>query len=297
MSAAQGASNSAGRAWEFTLNNPKETEVEYLRRLGKEGEVAYLVFGREEGEKGTPHLQGRVIMKRNYRLTQLKKIFPRFHLEKTKALADNIYLKKCLAEGREYEEFENRAQGKRNDITELLPLAKEGKFKDAADLNPTAFAKYEQFLRRYSGLANINVAPRNPAQPPTVYWLHGPAGAGKTRAVWTRECEISSSPSLWMSGSDLTYMDGYENQEAVCIDDFRPEMCKLTHLLRLTDRYPLRVSVKHSSREWNPSRIYITASAPPGDYFATYNDAGTKDQLLRRLTKIIKVQPGKEVEW
>lgn len=292
------------KTWEFTLNNPTTGEEEFLKELGSE--VSYLGYGAEEGENGTPHFQGRIIFRRSYRLAQLKKLLPRAHWEKTLASQDNLYIKKCIAEGREFVEVDNRNPGKRNDLEALIPLCREGKFADAANADPKTFAKFEQFLRRVNAIKNVSTAPRDPSKPPEVFWLWGPAGVGKTRAVWQRECELQKNsdefksfgvPSLWMSGSNLTYFEGYENQDAVLIDDFRPDMCTLTTLLRMTDRYPLRVNVKHSSREWNPQRIYVTAPCGPRDFFPKYSDLGAADQLLRRLTKCIEVKENAEVEF
>jgi len=51
---------SRSRNWIFTLNNYTDADVEQLRELGGGGRCLYLVFGRERGVGGTPHLQGYV---------------------------------------------------------------------------------------------------------------------------------------------------------------------------------------------------------------------------------------------
>lgn len=44
--------------WVFTMNNYTDAHVAHLRELGASDRIHTLVFGREVGESGTPHLQG-----------------------------------------------------------------------------------------------------------------------------------------------------------------------------------------------------------------------------------------------
>lgn len=79
--------------WVFTLNNPTADEQLDLATHGEEiatapddAQFRYLVFGREVGEGGTPHLQGFFILKSRLRLAQIKRLpgFGRCHLEKSR---------------------------------------------------------------------------------------------------------------------------------------------------------------------------------------------------------------------
>lgn len=54
--------------WCFTINNWDEMDVAVLRNIMDGGLVNYLVFGREVGENGTPHLQGYVEFKSRWDL-------------------------------------------------------------------------------------------------------------------------------------------------------------------------------------------------------------------------------------
>lgn len=69
--------------WCFTLNNPTDDETRALTAAAILPAVTYLVFGRETGESGTPHLQGFVIFKRSKRIASVKRFFgsTRYHLE------------------------------------------------------------------------------------------------------------------------------------------------------------------------------------------------------------------------
>ena len=59
--------------WCFTLNNYSAEEQEALRNAP----CAYMTFGRERGDEGTPHLQGYVQFKTEKSLKQLKALMPR----------------------------------------------------------------------------------------------------------------------------------------------------------------------------------------------------------------------------
>ena len=62
------------RAWCFTINNPTSPTLPEI-------DCRYLVYGRETGESGTPHLQGLIVFKNAKKFSQLKKQLPTAHLE------------------------------------------------------------------------------------------------------------------------------------------------------------------------------------------------------------------------
>lgn len=62
------------------------------------------------------------------------------------------------------------------------------------------------------------------------FWLHGPAGCGKTRAA------IKKHPEAYMKLSNK-WWDGYQGQDAVILDDLDPERakCLAQHLKHWAD--------------------------------------------------------------
>lgn len=80
--------------WVFTLNNPTAEEQIDLavhgEDIGNEDcEFSYLVYGRETGANGTPHLQGYLCLERKLRLHNVRSIrgFERAHLEVARGTA------------------------------------------------------------------------------------------------------------------------------------------------------------------------------------------------------------------
>jgi len=69
-----------GVNWCFTINNYTDADVERLTNLADE--CKYLIFGKETGSNGTPHLQGFVTFKNRYYFTRIKeKIGINAHVE------------------------------------------------------------------------------------------------------------------------------------------------------------------------------------------------------------------------
>lgn len=81
---------SLAKRWCFTLNNPTDEEAfnlsvqgESIGSDGTESVASYLIFGRETGDSGTPHLQGYLVLRSKKRLSFLKEVpgLARAHFE------------------------------------------------------------------------------------------------------------------------------------------------------------------------------------------------------------------------
>ena len=82
------------RGWCFTLNNYSVEEEETIRNAP----CAYMLFERERGDEGTPHLQGYVHFKNEKSLKQLKALMPRAHVEARKGTIQQA-IEYCQKEG------------------------------------------------------------------------------------------------------------------------------------------------------------------------------------------------------
>lgn len=67
--------------WVFTINNPEEDADSLLERLMNNDMVRYVIFQKEKGENGTEHYQGYLELRRNQRMSFIKRMMPRAHLE------------------------------------------------------------------------------------------------------------------------------------------------------------------------------------------------------------------------
>lgn len=294
----------------FTLNNYTDQDILDLKGNNK---ITYLIFGYEVGENGTPHLQGYLEVKRRAELNWYKRhIHKTAHFEPRRGkLAEAIaYCKKGEQSKKEWEEHKeqgenygknvnfyeqgepkpDRKQGKRSD----LELVKKIVMKDKASMidvieQCTSYQALRgaQIMMTYRGYTKDDI-------PKDIYWFYGPTGSGKTRSAV--EAGIKNG-SYWLTSDTLQWFDGYYNQEVVIIDDYRTKMCSYNFLLRLLDRYPLRVPIKGGFVEWLPKVIYITSNKHPEEMYTweekTRDDI---DQLLRRITKLVNFDIAQEVE-
>lgn len=139
------------RRWCFTINNYSDADQIVLRLVVQSGDAKFLIFGRERGESGTPHLQGFVIFDRPRRLRAAKGLIsPRAHLEPARGTSDQAATY-CRKEN-DFEEFGSipNEQGKRNDFADfkqwVLDCPTKPTARDIASEFPTLFIRYGRIL-------------------------------------------------------------------------------------------------------------------------------------------------------
>lgn len=90
------------RRWVFTLNNYTEEEID---RVTQKHYQFNIIFGKEIGKNGTPHLQGYIEAKNAIALSTLQSILPRAHWEKARGnRQSNIAY--CSKDGNFFSTFE-----------------------------------------------------------------------------------------------------------------------------------------------------------------------------------------------
>ncbi len=242
-----------------------------------ESAIRYIIWGREAcPDTDRAHLQGYVEFTRGVSLSSAKRLLgdPAVHLEARKGTAAQA-VTYCKKDGDYIEWGEPSKQGRRSDIELVRELVGRGEgmravLAEASNYQTLSIAKV--------ALTYLEVG-RSSA--PKVAWFYGATGTGKTRCVVE---EAGDPTDVWWANGGLRWFDGYDAHRVAVLDDFRPEWCKLSFLLRLLDRYTMRVEVKGGMRSWLPDEIYITCPKHPGE---CYLDAGEDiDQLLRRVTVI-----------
>lgn len=139
--------------WCFTLNNYTPEDLDRLSTL-PDG-VIYLIYGKEVGSSGTPHLQGTVCFQSRKRLPQVKQVIGAAHCTTTRFLSQSIeYCKKEgdfveLGEAPAVEQGNGR--GKRSDLDEFKETVKGGvtDLSTLRDLHSSVCAMYPRFVKEY----------------------------------------------------------------------------------------------------------------------------------------------------
>lgn len=259
------------RDWCFTYNNYTEEG----ERQVKEYRCEYLVYGREIGDSGTPHLQGYIEFKSPKRLATLKKQLPKeIHWELRKGTKKQA-ADYCKEDGDFFEKGEMTRQGERTDLHRVNELVEEkATLATIAEECPTEFIKYQ---RGITALRNLRVLkPRS--GPAICVWLWGKTGVGKTRFPFdTHNTVYIKDGTMWW--------DGYDQQEAIVVDDYDGKW-PFRNFLQFLDRYPFQGQVKGGYVNINSPYIYVTCEFPPSSLYS-----GTElAQVERRLTGIFHFQ-------
>lgn len=277
--------------WTFTLNNYTDADVEHIRKIREIfPSCTYLVFGREVGEAGTPHLQGYLEFDTRRRFTIVKNLLAaggRCHIEKRRRNATSQQNRDYCTKDGDFEEFGTISEpepGKRTDIEVVRESILNGGVKTGMDLlmKVTTLGSLQYGAKL---LASLTPPKRSPV---TVYWLHGATGTGKSRAAFDfSERMAENSIRTWISidSSGYKWFDGYIGQEIAIFDDFRTVDVPFSRLLRLLDRYPLSVEVKGATTWWVPKWIIITTPLKLRESFGHLSHNEDLAQLERRVTR------------
>jgi len=110
-----------------------------------------------------------------------------------------------------------------------------------------------------------------------VFW--GKSGTGKSRRAWEE-----AGMDAYSKDPRSKFWDGYNGEENVVIDEFRGGI-DVAHLLRWTDRYPVRVEIKGSSKPLWATTLWITSNLSPREWYKELDD-DTQAALMRRLTVV-----------
>lgn len=249
-----------------------------MEGLAARGLVSYICWGDETGDEGTPHLQGYVEFPKKITLTGCKRVMgDRAHLE-TRQGTQSQAIAYCQKDGKWVQFGERIAQGAREDLKRVCDrLASGTRLRTIALEDPSLYCRYRNGLRDLAHFA----APKPIREPPIVVWIGGPPGTGKSKWAWSLNPE-----STWTyPGSG--WFDGYDGEDVAIFDDFQDDIGSgpgVTYgaILRITDRYPIRVPIKGGFVPWEPTRIVFTGNRPLSELYRSA--PGTdRSAILRRF--------------
>jgi len=283
-----------GRAYCFTVNVATAIDASQLReeceRRQQDPGFRYLCFQLEVAPTTLQlHYQGYVHFgeKRDFRPAKacIQGIFDVApHLELARGSADDnkAYCQKpgSRVEGSFVEFGTFPAQGRRTDLARVAKAVIEGKtLATVAEDFPTEFIRYHGGIKCFQAVTQAK--PRNTRVDPVVFWWFGPTGVGKSRRAFDSYGDVAY---VKMNNA---WWDGYVGQPVVIFDDYRPSLCTFQELLRIIDRFPMRVQIKGSSSELSATKFVFTTTTRPEVLWAGRTEEAM-NQLLRRITEIIE---------
>lgn len=288
----------------FTLNNYTDEEIALIQAL----DYSYIVFGKEIGESGTPHLQGFVKFENAKTMSAVHKLkgWKRTALKPAqKPLSAIDYCKKGKQSHSEWEEqgvngpnygldadvWERGEfkQGKRSDLEEVYEAVKGGKTVDEIAWEKPQV--YEICHKSLSKIEDIRLRKTFRTKMTEGVWLYGKTGTGKSDFVF----QNFSPEKSYSYPYDNGWCDGYRQQPNFIIDEFRGQI-PFNEILRMVDKHP-NYSVRRRNREPMPfvsEKVIITSSLSPMEVFKNLSVNDCMSQLYRRF-KIYEIVDGEHI--
>lgn len=249
--------NNQSVKWCFTLNNYTEGELFALRQLGWDAAVKYLVFGREVGESGTPHLQGFIYFHNRKRFHSVNTLLPR---RCRICLADGTAweaAKYCWKDD-DFEEFgvrpvESYTKKGGQNTRELYAIAIEfAKKSQWENIFPDLFVRHYATWHRIA--RDFMVTP-DPMETCAGLWIYGDTGTGKSHAV------ITQHPGRYIKPLNK-WWDGYQGQDVVHLDELDPTHAPwiTNYLKKWGDKWPFDAEIKGGALQIRPKLVVVTSN-------------------------------------
>ncbi len=269
----------------YTIHNYTKKDLKRFHALAESLKShRFICYGLEIApDTGTEHIQGYIELNTAQRFSFLHNYFAftknkqliKFHVEIANGTAEkNITY---TSKDKNFYQFgEPVTQGARTDLKEIKEAIKENP-KNLAGIIDQFGNNYQQ-VKYAEALPKYYFPKRNPDTPPTVYWIFGATGIGKTKLVSKTFADICYVSSYKWLGTD------YSQNECFFMDDYRELDLTFNTLLKITDRYPFTLEFKGSQIPLNSPFIIITA---PKSIDRTFTNTDEDlAQLKRRVTEI-----------
>jgi hypothetical protein len=283
------------RKWCFTINNPVESDDPGPVLGAIRSSIKYAVWQKERGDnEGTLHWQGFVEFKtRGRRLTGMKDLFPRAHLEAANgsALQNKEYCTK--EEGRVEGPYEIGAcpeggAGRRSDLLSVKRRIEEGASdREIASEFFGQWCRYERAFKRYRMMVQVG---RQWQTKVKVFW--GEPGTGKTKLAQKLAMEEADAlgSSVFVLNDAMrhgcgVWWDGYAGEEVVIIEEFEGWISR-NQFKGLVNHSPLNVQVKGGAVSFRARSIYITSNKKPSEWWKIESQTQREawPQIVRRLS-------------
>lgn len=259
------------RTFTFTANN--YGSLERYETIS----CKYIVYGKEVGATGTPHLQGTIVFDSGKSLSAAIKALPGCHIEVCQApIASIAYCKKdgdWVERGTAPISQADKGQVEHDRWRGIRLAAEQGDWEAIPEKVRFQNARLIDF--HHEKALKARALPDTEMQH---LWYYGEPGTGKSRKA--RE----DHPDAYLKNCNKWWC-GYTDQQTVIIEDFDRVHDKLAHHLKIWgDRYPFNAEFKGGAFKIRPHLLIITSNYHPKDIWTSAQDL---DPVLRRF-KVIR---------
>jgi len=267
---------SRSRDFVFTLNNYTEAHIELLSQI----DCTYVVYGKETGESGTPHLQGYIRFKNQKTMSAVIKQIKGAHIEIKKGSCDQA-IQYCKKDGDVYERGEapasqeEKGQRGKAKMAEILKRAREGDEQWLEDNHPGEFYRHLATFRSHKK-PKTEIIEGDLANE----WWVGETGTGKSKKLW------EDYPEHYRKDQNK-WWDGYVGQDVVAIEEASPETCQklASRMKQWADRYPFDGEIKGGKIFGiRPAKVIVLSNYTIEQCFPKEEDSGP----MKRRFKVVR---------
>lgn len=256
----------------FTINNYTHADISNINNLPSQS-YRYIIYGIEQGEQGTPHLQGYIHYQRNVRFSRVKKDLPRAHIEARKGSIHQA-VEYCKKEAlfTELGEYPLSAGDASKQVwSTILSKAQKGEHDWIMSNYPKVWINLSHKLE------SLRVPETAILQDDLIHeWWHGTTGTGKSSALWRLYPDhFQKDTNKWWCG--------YTHESVVAIEEWSPKNeCTGSNLKIWADRYPFTGQIKGGSlKKIRPRKLIVLSNYEIDHCFTESRDI---DPLRRRFT-------------
>lgn len=263
-----------------TLNNYTAVDEARLQDFAKQ-HCDYMVYGREVGESGTPHLQFMLCLKKQCRGSTLAKAIPRaIFFVKSKHSTMQQASDYCKKDGNFVEfgtlpkdQHEAGLQKIRDNYEDTLAKAKAGRIDDIIPKHQIIHYKTIKQIAHDNKPMPKDLTWGETGITPNE-WIWGPTRTGKS---FTARAE---NPGAYMKMNNK-WWDRYNGQKVVIIEDLGQSHEYLgDHLKIWADVYAFPAEIKNSGDLIRPEKIVVTSNYSIQELFP---DPNIHEPLLKRF--------------
>jgi len=278
------------RNYILTINNPTQTDEEFVEYLKGIEHLKYFVFQREKGEqKETPHFQLYIEFNMGKRFANMKELFPTAHIEQRRGTKDQAR-KYCMKDDatrvsgpHEYGVFAEERE--RTDLTDIIELIHAGATdSEIKQLFPSQFFRYYkniQFMRQQY----LEEKFKNTFRGLEVTYIHGSAGVGKTKFVMEK---YGYENVFRITNYERGMFDAYKGQDVIIFEEFRSSL-KVEEMLNLLDGYPLQLPCRYNDKTACYTKVYLITNIAFDEQYKNiqHEQPKTWQAFKRRVHNII----------
>jgi len=306
------AGSGRSRKWQVTINNPGEkgySHEEIRNRLALFKGCLYWCLCDEIGENGTYHTHIYFVLRNAAMFSVVKDRFEGGHFEIANGTSqqNRDYVRKegkhekgkkketnLLNTFEEWGEMPIEQQGKRNDLSVLFDMIKEGMSNyEIIDSNPEYMMNIEK-IERVRQLIRQNDFKSKFRELEVVY-IWGRAGSGKTRGVMER----FGYESVYRVTDYRHPFDNYAGQDVLVFDEFYSGAMRFNDLLNYLDGYPLELPCRYNNRVACYTKVFIISNIPLEKQYCNVQAANGEAwrALMRRIHRVAEYSGESVIEY